>query len=52
LLNERDKAFEWLGKAYKERNHFLYQIKVAPYVVDRLRPDPRFKELLKKMGLE
>ncbi len=52
LVNERDKAFEWLGKDYKERDHYLYQIKVAPYVVDSLRPDPRFKELLKKLGLE
>jgi serine/threonine-protein kinase len=52
LLNEKDKAFEWLDKGYVERDHFLYQIKVAPYLVDNLRPDPRYRELLKKMGLE
>lgn len=51
LLNERDKAFEWLEKAYNERDRFLPHFKVAPYC-DNLRLDPRFKELLKKMGLE
>jgi hypothetical protein len=51
LLNEKDSAFEWLGKSYEGRDNWLYQVKVAPYF-DNLRPDPRFKELLKKMGLE
>ncbi len=51
LLNERDKAFEWLQKAYEERDHWLCHAKASPQF-DNLRPDPRFKELLKKMGLE
>jgi len=51
LLKERDKAFKWLEKAYVERDHFLCTVKEGPYF-ENLRPDPRFKELLKKMGLE
>jgi tetratricopeptide (TPR) repeat protein len=51
VLDEKDRAFEWLQKAYEERDHWLYGAKVTPHL-DNLRPDPRFKELLKKMGLE
>ena len=50
-LGQKDQAFEWLGKAYKERDHWLETLKVHPWL-DSLRSDPRFIELLKKMGLE
>lgn len=50
-LNEKDKAFEWLEKAYNERNRYLAGIKVDP-LLDPLRSDPRYKALVRKMGLE
>ena len=50
-LGEKDKAFELLETAYEQRDHWLYQLKVVAYL-DSLRPDPRFKEMLRKMNLE
>ncbi|HEU4391717.1 MAG TPA: tetratricopeptide repeat protein, partial [Blastocatellia bacterium] len=42
-LGDKDKAFEWLGKAHQERSTAL--LSVEP-VFDPLRRDPRFRELL------
>jgi serine/threonine-protein kinase len=52
-LGEKDQAFEWLQKAYDDRSVWLIHlhVKVDPRL-DSLRSDPRFTELLKKMGLE
>jgi len=50
-LGQKDQAFEWLEKAYEERDLYLTQLKVYP-LFDSLRSDPRFKALLKKMNLE
>jgi serine/threonine protein kinase/tetratricopeptide (TPR) repeat protein len=50
-LNQKDKAFEWLEKAYEERNLWIVNIKVDP-ILDSIRSDSRYKELLKKMNLE
>ncbi len=50
-LGEKDKAFEWLTKAYEEHAGQLVCIRVDPWIKN-LRSDPRYKELLKKMGLE
>ncbi|MFN2453854.1 MAG: winged helix-turn-helix domain-containing protein [Pyrinomonadaceae bacterium] len=49
-LNERDAAFEWLEKAYEERNEFLLLLAVHP-VLDNLRADSRFRDLLHRLGL-
>ncbi len=49
-LGETDKAFEWLEKACEEHTYFVSHLKVGPQW-DSLRSDPRFKALLKKMGL-
>ncbi len=49
-LNDKDKAFEWLDKAYEERSFFIAMLKVET-VFDNLRPDPRFQELVRKVGL-
>jgi adenylate cyclase len=48
-LGERDKAFEWIEKAFEEHDHWLVYLKVSP-IVDILRSDPRFPKLLKRMG--
>jgi serine/threonine protein kinase len=50
-LNQKDQAFEWLERAYEERNLWIVNIKVDP-IFDSIRSDPRYKALLKKMNLE
>ena len=50
-LDEKDRAFEWLEKAYSERADHLPYLKVNPRL-DPLRADPRFEELLRRMWLD
>jgi serine/threonine protein kinase/Flp pilus assembly protein TadD len=50
-LEESDRGFKWLNKAHQERDSCLLEMKVDP-IFDRVRSDPRFKALLKKVGLE
>jgi TolB-like protein/DNA-binding winged helix-turn-helix (wHTH) protein/Flp pilus assembly protein TadD len=47
---ESDKAFEWLERAYEQRDPGLTRIKNDP-LLRILRHDPRYTELLKKMHL-
>jgi TolB-like protein/DNA-binding winged helix-turn-helix (wHTH) protein/Flp pilus assembly protein TadD len=47
---ESDKSFEWLERAYKQRDPGLPLIKTEP-VFKNLRHDSRYTELLKKMHL-
>jgi len=47
-LDEKDQAFAWLEKAYVER--FNPSILVRP-AFDALRSDPRFQDLLRRLGL-
>jgi TolB-like protein/class 3 adenylate cyclase/Tfp pilus assembly protein PilF len=49
-LNDKEKAFEWLEKAYEDRSSWLVWMKVEPRF-DFLRSDARFDSLLEKMGL-
>jgi len=49
-LRENDKAFEWLEKSYTIRDPHLIQLKYQPEY-HNIRSDPRFKALLRKMGL-
>ncbi len=49
-LGEMDRAFEWLEKAYDQRAYALVWIKVSP-LLDPLRSDPRFKDLMRRVGL-
>ncbi len=48
-LNQRDQAFEWLEKANKERCSRLIWLKPEPRF-DKLRSDPRFQSLLRRMN--
>jgi len=50
-LGKQDLALDWLEKAYEERSRALVFLKVEPKV-DGLRAKPRFREIIKKMGLE
>ena len=50
-LGDKDKAMDLLEKAYAERDAKLIFIATAPSF-DPLRGDPRFKNLLRRMGLE
>lgn len=50
-LGDNDPAFEWLKKAYLERSDWLVHMKVNPSF-DPVRSDPRFADLLKKVGLK
>ncbi|HYT20700.1 MAG TPA: protein kinase [Candidatus Polarisedimenticolia bacterium] len=50
FLGEKDRAFSWLEKAYVEKSGFVSSIKSAPEF-DSLRSDPRYADLLKRMGL-
>jgi serine/threonine-protein kinase len=49
-LDESEKAIEWLGKAYEERDPILSKDLLIDNTFDKLRSDPRFVELTKKMG--
>jgi hypothetical protein len=49
-LGDKDQAFAWLEKSYEERSNHLAFFKVSP-TVDRLRSDPRFAQLLQRIGL-
>ncbi|MCK4539155.1 MAG: protein kinase, partial [Candidatus Krumholzibacteria bacterium] len=50
-IGEKDKAFEWLEKAFEVRSRFVTTIGIEP-MLDSLRSDPRFDELLEKVGLD
>src|SRR5438874_2342992 len=50
-LGDKDQAFTWLAKAVEERNRLAFEIKVNP-VLDPLRSDPRFKEILANLALK
>ena len=50
-LGEKDKAFEYLEKAYNERSPLLVAIRCEPDL-DTLRADARFANLLRRVGLE
>ena len=49
-LGDRDNAFKWLEKVYEMKSAYLIVIKSDPEW-DPLHSDPRYKALLKKMGL-
>jgi len=48
-IGQKDEAFEWLSKAYEARSDALNWLKVDPRY-DKLRSDPRFADLLKRVG--
>jgi TolB-like protein len=49
-LGDKNQALAWLEKSYTERERWMVQLKVAP-VLDPLRSDPRFDDLVRRVGL-
>ena len=49
-LDEKDQAFEWLEKAYGEHADGLVRLK-EEVGFDNLRSDPRYADLLRRIGL-
>jgi pentatricopeptide repeat protein len=49
-LEDQEQTFAWLEHAYQEQSNILQFLKVHPYF-DPLRDDPRFKDLLHRVGL-
>jgi len=49
-LNDKEHAFAWLEKSYQERRDRMVWLNVDP-LLDPLRPDPRFHELVRRVGL-
>ena len=50
ILGDVDRAFEYLGRAYRERDGGLTWIQTDS-TFDNLRSDPRYADLLRRMGL-
>jgi TolB-like protein/DNA-binding winged helix-turn-helix (wHTH) protein/Tfp pilus assembly protein PilF len=50
-LGENDKAFEFLEKGYSEKSLDISSSLKSDFLLDSLRPDPRFKSLLRRMNL-
>jgi TolB-like protein len=49
-LGDKDKAMMWLQKAYDDRADGLTWLNVEP-MLDDVRSDPRFQELIRRIGL-
>ena len=49
-LGQKDEAFKWLDTAYQERDVGLEFLK-TDFLLDPLRSDSRFAELVRKVGL-
>jgi serine/threonine protein kinase/Tfp pilus assembly protein PilF len=47
---EKDEAFAWLEKGFKEKSESMQYIK-SFHFADNLRSDPRYADLVKRMGL-
>jgi len=49
-MGNKDEAIVWLQRAYLEHSNALTALKVEP-AYDSLRADPRFQELVRRVGL-
>ena len=50
-VGDKEQALAWLEKAYAQHSHELTGLKVTPEF-DPIRSDPRFQELMRKVGLQ
>jgi TolB-like protein/Tfp pilus assembly protein PilF len=51
VLGQTDQAFEWLEKAYEERDFWLCWLNIEP-IFDDVRSDPRYLGLIQKLKLD
>lgn len=49
-LGDKEQAFYWLEQAYREKSNILQFLKSHPYF-DPIRSDPRFADLIQRVGL-
>ena len=49
-LGDKEHAFEWLNTAYQERDENMISLR-TDFTLDSLHSDPRFAELVRKVGL-
>ncbi len=49
-LGDRDAEYAWLDKAYDDRAEWLLWLPIDP-LYDGERDDPRFKAMVRKVGL-
>ncbi len=49
-LGDKDHAFEWLNTAFQERDINIISLR-TDFLLDPLRSDPRYTELVRKVGL-
>jgi TolB-like protein/Flp pilus assembly protein TadD len=50
-VSDNEQAFAWLERAYQEHSQILQYIKVHPFF-DPLRDDPRFADLVRRVGFD
>jgi TolB-like protein/Flp pilus assembly protein TadD len=50
-LGTKEEAFAWLERARQEQSDYLKYLKVFP-ALDEVRSDPRFQELVRRVGLD
>jgi TolB-like protein/tetratricopeptide (TPR) repeat protein/DNA-binding winged helix-turn-helix (wHTH) protein len=50
-LGDYEEAFVWFERAYQEKSNILQFLKVHPFF-DPVRDDPRFKDLVHRVGLD
>ncbi len=50
-LGEKDQAFALLERAYKDRSYYMATYLATDERLDNLRPDPRFADLRRRVGL-
>jgi len=49
-VGDRDRALRWMDVAFEERSHWLIWLGLDPRL-DPLRADPRFADLMRRVGL-
>ncbi|MGI8734049.1 MAG: TPR end-of-group domain-containing protein [Pyrinomonadaceae bacterium] len=50
-LEDKDKTFSWLERAYSDRSYYLPVYLTTDARLDYLHSDPRFKDLVRRIGL-
>jgi adenylate cyclase len=48
-LDDREQALAWLEKAYEQHSQMMFWLKTDPRF-DKIRPDPRFQDLMRRAG--